>query len=134
MEKSFFKAVKDGNLDEVNRLLAEKSDLIHIRDRVFSTPLHWAAWKGHAPVVEALLAAGSDIHAHNENDHWGTTPLHAAAHGNQRAAAEVLIQHGADVNAVRKSGVGTPLDETKAHNATAVARLLRAHGATDLAD
>ena len=131
MEKSFFKAVKDGNLPEVNRLLSENPDLAHIRDRENSTPLHWAAWKGHAAVVEALLDAGSDIHAHNDNDHWGTTPLHAAAHGNQRAAAEVLIQRGADVNARRKSGTGTPLDESKAHNATAVARLLRAHGATE---
>jgi ankyrin repeat protein len=133
MEKSFFKAVKDGNLAEVNRLLGERPDLIHIRDREASTPLHWAAWKGHTAVVEALLDAGSDIHAHNENDHWGTTPLHAAAHGNNRAAAELLIQRGANVNAVRKSGMGTPLDETRAHNAAAVARLLRAHGATESA-
>jgi hypothetical protein len=28
-----------------------------------STPLHAAAWKGHAAVVAALLAHGADLHA-----------------------------------------------------------------------
>jgi len=130
-EKAFYKAVKDGNLAQVQALLKEQPDLVHARDDAKSTPLHWAAWKGHAEVVNALLDAGADIQAHNENDHWGTTPLHAAAHGNQKLAAEVLIRRGADVNAVRASGQGTPLGETKAHNATAVAKLLRAAGATE---
>jgi ankyrin repeat protein len=75
-------------------------------------------------VVEALLDAGADIQAHSANYHWGTTPLHAAAHGNQKEAARVLIARGANVNAPRSNSPGTPLDETKVHNATTVAKLL----------
>jgi len=130
-EKAFYKAVKDGNLAQVQSLLKEQPDLVHARDDSKSTPLHYAAWKGEAEIIEVLLDAGADIQAHNENDHWGTTPLHAAAHGNRKQATEVLIRRGADVNAVRATGKGTPLDETKVHNATAVAKLLRAAGATE---
>jgi len=128
-ERLFFKAVKDGDLEAVKSLMDGDPALVHARDANKSTPLHWAAWKGHAPIVEALVAAGADLHAHSENDHWGTTPLHAAAHGNQRAAAAALIRLGADVNAVKPSGSGTPLAETRAHNAAAVAKLLIEAGA-----
>jgi len=128
-EKLFYRAVKNGDLATVIELLKSDPSLVSIRDAEASTPLHYAAWKGHAEIVTTLLDAGADIHAHNQNDHWGTTPLHAAAHGNNRAAAEVLIARGADVNAVRATGAGTPLDETKAHNATAAAKVLIAAGA-----
>jgi ankyrin repeat protein len=124
-----FKAAKNGDVAGLRIMLDENPKLVHERDEDQSTPLHWAAWKGHAGVVELLLDHGADIQAHNANFHWGTTPLHAAAHGNQRAAAEALIARGADINAVRSTGSGTPLDETKAHNATAVAKLLKAAGA-----
>jgi len=130
-EKEFYRAVKAGDLAQVKEMLTKEPELIHARDADASTPLHWAAWKGHGAVVEALLDAGADIGAHNANAHWGTTPLHAAAHGNQREAAEVLIRRGADVNAARAVGAGTPLAETRVHKATAVARLLREAGARE---
>lgn len=125
-----FKATKAGNTDLVKAILADCPEWVHAWDKDRSTPLHWAAWKGHADIVDLLVASGADIQAHNENGHWGTTPLHAAAHGNQKAAAEALIQHGAGVNAP-KTGGGTPLAETKIHNATAVAKLLLANGARE---
>lgn len=126
-----FKAVKAGDAQAVRSLLAADPSLVHAVDADKSTPLHWAAWKGHPEVIEVLLDAGADIQAHNENFHWGTTPLHAAAHGNQKASVEVLIRRGADVNAVRSTGSGTPLAETKAHNATAAAKLIRAAGGVE---
>jgi ankyrin repeat protein len=104
--------------------------LISARDKDASIGLHWAAWKGHSEIVQILIEAGSDVQAKNENYHWGTTALHAAAHGNQRAAAEVLIRNGANVNASGE-GKGTPLSETRVHNATAVAKLLQEHGGVE---
>lgn len=129
-EKLLFRAVKAGDAVTVAELLKAGPALVHARDGERSTPLHWAAWKGHAPLVELLLDAGADIGAQNENGHWGSTPLHAAAHGNQKAVAEVLIRRGADVNARRPDG-NTPLAETKVHNATAVAKSLAAAGGTE---
>jgi len=126
-EKLMFKAVKDGNVEAVKALAAADPALVHARDKEMNTPIHWAAWKGHPAVIDALLDAGADIHCHSQNEHWGTTPLHAAAHGNQKAAAEALLKRGADVNLAKPSG-GTPLAETRVHNATATAKVLRQAG------
>ncbi len=128
--KAIIKASKAGNATSVRALLELDRSLVDARDSDASTPLHCAAWKGHAEVVAILLDFGADIQARNENGHWGDTPLHAAAHGNQRAVAELLIERGADMQARNPSG-NTPLGETAVHKATAVANLLKKHGATD---
>jgi ankyrin repeat protein len=130
MEKEFLKAVKSGNTQKVAEMLQQDRSLIGVRDLDSSTPLHWAAWKGHAEIVQILLDAGADMQAKNENGHWGNTPLHAAAHGNQAAAARVLIASGADVNAKDSFGQ-TPLAHTAIHKATAAAKALKEAGAAE---
>ena len=127
-EKEIIKAAKSGASARVAELLRQDAALISAKDTDGSTPLHCATWKGHANVVEVLLAHGADVNAHNNNDHWGTTPLHAAAHGTQKAIAEMLIAHGADIHAINLNG-RTPLAETEFHKAKPVANLLKQHGA-----
>ena len=110
-------------------LLEADASLVGATDTDGSTPLHCASWKGHTEVAALLLDFGAEVQAKNQNGHWGDTPLHAAAHGNRRAVAELLIARGADTQAVNAVG-NTPLKETQAHQATAVANLLKKHGAT----
>src|SRR5690349_4766302 len=119
--KEMIKAAKSGNAARVGELLAEDASLLHAQDADGSTPLHYAAWKGHTEVARLLLERGADVSLQNNNGHWGGTPLHAAAHANQKAVAELLIAHGADVNGRSLNG-RTPLEETEVHNAAAVAR------------
>jgi ankyrin repeat protein len=126
--KAIIKAAKAGDLASLRALLASDDSLLGARDTDGSTALHCAAWKGHLEVVEHLLAAGSDVHAHNGNEHWGTTALHAAAHANNGAIAKVLIDAGADVNATDPQG-RTPLHHTTFHKAKAAAKVLVAHRA-----
>jgi ankyrin repeat protein len=126
--KEIIKAAKKGDVDRVNQLLSSDPALINARDSDGSTPVHCAVWKGHLPVVAALLEAGADVNAKNQNEHWGTTPLHAAAHANQTAIAQLLIDHGAKVNA-KDLGGRTPLFHTTFHKAKGVAKLLEKHDA-----
>lgn len=126
-EPSILKAAKAGDLATVQRLLAETPALASARDDHGATPLHLAAWKGHAEIAVALLEAGADVTAQWNDDHIGGTPLHAAAHGNQRAVAELLLQHGSDPRAPSVNGRSV-LEETAFHNAKAVVNLLRKHG------
>ena len=58
-----------------------------------ATPLHDAAFKGHAAVVSALLAAGADPNARNSN---GFTPLRVAATLGHAAIVSALRAAGAD--------------------------------------
>jgi|SRR5215471_5098375 len=128
-KKEIIKAAKKGSVESVKALLAGHPGLLDARDKDGSTPLHCAVWKGHPEMVEALINAGADVNARNENDHWGTTPLHAAAHANQAGIAQLLIDRGADLNAKDREG-RTPLFHTTFHKANAVARILEKYGAT----
>ncbi len=128
-QKEMLKAAKSGDATRVKELVKMDSSLMSARDIDGSTPLHCACWKGREEVVAVLLKAGADVNAENANEHWGTTPLHAAAHANQKKIAELLIAHGANI-AARNLNNRTPLDETSFHNASAVAKLLRAAGAS----
>jgi ankyrin repeat protein len=127
MEKEFFKAVKLGDLARVNEMLAASQALVDAVDADASTPLHYAAWKGHPEIAEQLIAAGANVAARNTNSHWGNTPLHAAAHANAASVVTVLLAHGADAAALDDSGK-TPLDHTKIHGAKAAARVLISSG------
>jgi len=127
LEKQMIKAAKKGDVAAVQHLLGIDKALVDARDKDGSTPLHCAAWKGHAAVAKVLLQAGADVNARSRNEHYGDTPLHAAAHGNQAAVVKLLIDNGAKLGAKNQGG-RTPLGETEWHNASAAAKLIRAAG------
>ena len=128
-KKLIIKAAKHGDVAALKSLLAADPSLIDARDTDGSTALHCATWKGHHEVVDALLKAGSDVNAQNQNEHWGTTPLHAAAHANQASIAKLLLDHGANTKALDMEG-RTPFFHTTFHKAKAVAKLLEPYEST----
>ena len=97
-------AARDGNLDEVNRLIATGADVNAKEDKygVVWTPLHFACNHGHEDVIKALLAAGADVDAKDEG---GWTPLHWSQNVDVVSA---LLAAGADVDAKDNNGK-TPL-------------------------
>lgn len=100
-------AVEDGNLTEVQSLLASNPSLVHspISETEPDQPLHLAAWQGHAEILQLLLQAGADINARGDSEF---TPLHYAAKEGKYPEAELLVESGADLNL--KDNVGwTPL-------------------------
>ena len=67
-------AAKEGNLDEVKRLIEEGAN-IEVRDVSKSTPLYNAVDGGNREVVEFLISKGANV---NVNCESGRTPLHRA--------------------------------------------------------
>lgn len=72
-----------------------------------STPLHLAAARGFAAVVNLLLSRGAQV---DSRDHLGQTPLHWAVVNNQSAVIQTLASKGADVN-TRITGIVRPSNE-----------------------
>ncbi|WP_420011980.1 ankyrin repeat domain-containing protein [Tateyamaria sp.] len=70
------------------------------------SPLHSAAKNGKAEAIGALLNAGADLDARNED---GSTPLHQAARKGQKDVVGALLNSGADPRALDKLG-RTPFD------------------------
>ena len=92
-----FSAVAMGEVEIVRQLVAADSTLLtrrmdHTNRR--RTPLHEAVVKKQLPVVEALIALGSELEA---EDAVGLTPLDQAALQNEREIADLLISKGADL-------------------------------------
>lgn len=101
---------KEGPSGEQERREREQAEAGGIPDypvdeRLKWTPLHWAAYRGHADIVERLVAKGADV---NAKDAGGETPLLLAACKGETEVVEVLVANGADVNA-KDDGQYTPL-------------------------
>ena len=91
----------------------------------FADPIHDAARDGDIAGVEALLDAGVDVNAKEEN---GMTPLHYAAQYGRKEIVELLIDEGAEVNAKDEDG-WTPLHEAAHYGRKEIVELLIASDA-----
>ena len=98
----FFAACRQGDHDEVLRLVGVDPDLVRAADPKAAhggwTGLHAAAQGGHTPIVELLLARGADVLAREAGDN--TTALHWAAARAEQPLVRTLLDGGADVHGV----------------------------------
>jgi len=126
---SIFEACAAGEMEHVERLLGGDADRsgINAHSPDGWTPLHLAAFFGHAKIVELLLSRDADVAARSRNPN-GNTPLHAALVGNHKLVAGLLIGHGADVNAADANG-WRPLHLAAANNNLDAIKALVAQGA-----
>ncbi len=100
---TLFEACAAGELEAAERLIADAPDAVHAYSHDGWTPLHLAAFFGHARVMEILLAHDAEVGAPSKNPS-GNTPLHAALAANQQMTAGLLLGAGADVNAADANG------------------------------
>ena len=112
-----------GDIAEVNRLIAAEAD-VNAADNNSNTPLHLAAFGGHAEVAKVLIAAGANVNAANNG---GSTALHWTAQYGHAEVAKVLILAGANVNAANNNGI-TVLSLAKYKGHTAIIKILKAEG------
>eukprot|EP00041_Stephanoeca_diplocostata_P019257 m.412441 g.412441 ORF g.412441 m.412441 type:complete len:744 (+) comp21256_c0_seq1:192-2423(+) len=123
----FYDAAEEGNVNQVRLYLAHHWDVVNWSDDDGDTALHIAANKGHADVVQVLLANEADP---NTISRGGCTPLQWAAQYGHCDCLTQLLQSGADANAADTIGGYTPLHYAVAYtgNEACVSQLLR-HGA-----
>jgi ankyrin repeat protein len=88
-------AADQGDLAEVQRLIAKGHPVDTFASALGWTPLHFAAVGGHLDVMKALLAAGADVDA-CEPRRNGNTPLRQVAGECTFAVAKALVDAGAD--------------------------------------
>ena len=119
--ETFFQAIRSGDLDALRRLSANP---VNVRDRLDTTPLHYAALYGNAESVRILLDHGADVNARNKS---GATPLVYGAYNFDKA--RLLVEKGADVNAQSTADMTPLLVAVSVHGNSATVRYLIEKGA-----
>ncbi len=120
-----FDAAALGRDDRLDILLDLQPDLARAWSGDDFTPLHLAAFFGHAGTVDRLLHAGAPVDAPNASS---IAPLHsAAAHGSVEVVRLLLVA-GAPVDARQRGGY-TALHAAAQHGRAELAELLLVYGA-----
>lgn len=116
-----------GEVERVERIIADDPRSIHEFTNDGWTPLHLASFFGHGRTVELLLEHDADVAVRSRNAN-GNSALHAALAGNHTFIAGLLIGAGADVNGADASG-HRPLHIAAANNNVDTMQALIAQGA-----
>lgn len=101
------RAARDGDAEEVARLLSAEGVSADERDRTGYTALHWAVQAGHVETARVLVEAGADVDA--EGGVGGTTPLQMAQEARNGEMEAFLKENGASFRQYRASVMANPL-------------------------
>jgi len=101
-------AARLGRLDDLERLLSEKPELVHARGGDGQTPLHFAA---NVEIATLLLECGADIDA-IDVDHEGTSAQYMVR--DRQDVARYLVSRGARTDVLLTAALGD-LERTRQH-------------------
>jgi ankyrin repeat protein len=123
--EALFKAVKDGDVDKVERLLDQDCGLLEARDEddYNMTLLSVAAEQGRMEVVRLLLDRGAELEARDYEEE--TALFRAVAYGHEEIV-DMLLSRGADAR-TQKEYAATPLQAASSEGNLGVVRLLVQH-------
>lgn len=123
---AIFKACKEGDVDEVRRLINNNTDLSTAENDVFDTLLHQAVFSGDELLLRYLInEAGIPI---NSINNFRMTPLHYAVSSGINTVS-LLLNSGAFVD-VQDSAGKTPLMSACSYNNVDVTKFLIDRGAS----
>lgn len=94
-------AVKLNKISEISRLVALGVDVNSRIDKNGKTALHYAAYKGQAVAVKALVEAGADLDVTDEN---GMTALHRAIIHGHTDVVHILLKAGCLIDQKDENG------------------------------
>ncbi len=95
-------AVRGGNIQAVQRLVAADRSLLATKEADGSTPLHIAAQAGNLEMTRLLLDLGADV---TIGDNENSNALHVAAIGANTAVIDLLLAKGMDANSADVNGM-----------------------------
>lgn len=132
-EQRLMKAVQNGDVDSVRRLLAEGA-AVDVRYPILNgfddahTPLLVACRDGHTEIVRLLVAEGADVNAVEPT--FGAVPLHKAVYNGHVEITEILVdQPGIDLDFQGSTNGYTPLLDAIWHGFERCCELLIEAGA-----
>lgn len=112
VEKTFYRALVDGDVETVQFLLNDAWVSVDSRFTFGNTPLIIASANNHVELVEFLLAFGALIDCPNDE---GDTALITAAHRNHTVVFKLLIRSDAAIHSANRLGF-TALDYAVSRN------------------
>jgi len=124
-EDSLHDVVHRRDAERAEAMLARAPALVHARNPLGKTPLHYAVTYGAPEFIDLLVAHGADV---NAVDNTGLTPLHVAAMLGRVSEARQLIDYHADLEARDQFG-DTPLHVAALYGKLRLVKLLAEAGA-----
>ncbi|PHJ20148.1 ankyrin repeat-containing protein [Cystoisospora suis] len=97
----FLRHAANGHISGVSRFLSANPSMINAKNEEDMTALHLASDRGHADIVELLLAKGADP---NLQDNCGETALHVAVVAGNVAVASLLLRGRPDLSLKNHDG------------------------------
>jgi ankyrin repeat protein len=128
MADGIWRAAREGDVGEVERLVGQDPGLLDATDRCGWTPLLRASREGHVGVVRLLLDKGAAV---NEEDDDGYTALFFASSFGHTAVVRLLVAGGADPTIANYDG-WTPLIAACEGGHLEVVRLLLGHASAKI--
>jgi len=118
-----FTAARSGDVEAMEDAINEDAAALVARDKLSRTPLHLAAWAGHAKVVALLIERGANINAEAID---GIRAIHFAAQNGHETCVKELLKARSKVNVRDTKKLNTPLHMAASRgHASLVAYLLR---------
>jgi ankyrin repeat protein len=87
------RAAERGDATNVQKALDAGADVNGGKGALHTSPLQYAASRGHAEIVRLLLAFNANVNARNE---FNESPLHWAVQARCASTIRLLIEHGAN--------------------------------------
>ena len=101
LARQFIYAVFLANVERVNAMIRDDSELVQERYARGDTALHHAARNGDLEIVKQLVSNGADVNATTDNNHF---PLYCAAGHGHVETTQYLVENGADLRAKLSDG------------------------------
>ncbi|KAI0501086.1 hypothetical protein KFK09_019304 [Dendrobium nobile] len=95
-------AARAGDLPAVQWICSSDPPAVNSRDKHSRTPLHLAAWSGHAEIVSYLCKNKADVGASAMDD---TGAIHFASQKGHTEVVRILLSSGVSIKSINRKGM-----------------------------